>query len=80
MIGSRNTCTSCFGNGRCAQCDGSGIDPRRNEDQRKCRNCAGTGVCQTCNGTGAWMQPPPKYLIAVSKFGDEILGDGALQR
>ena len=62
MKGSRNTCTACFGNGRCAQCDGSGINVHLNEDQPKCRNCSGTGVCPTCNGTGAWMVPPPEII------------------
>jgi hypothetical protein len=62
MIGSRNTCTSCFGNGRCATCDGSGINPHLNEDQSKCRNCSGTGVCPVCNGSGAWMVPPPEII------------------
>jgi hypothetical protein len=61
MIGSRNTCTSCFGNGRCSQCDGSGLDPGSGE-QRKCASCAGSGVCSACNGSGAWMQPPPEIL------------------
>jgi hypothetical protein len=62
MIGSRNTCTSCFGNGSCAECDGSGINARGNEEQTKCRNCSGTGVCQACNRSGAWMTPPPEII------------------
>jgi hypothetical protein len=62
MISSRNTCASCFGNGRCSACDGSGINPHLNEDEPKCRNCSGTGVCPACNGTGAWMVPPPEII------------------
>ncbi|MGA9643038.1 MAG: hypothetical protein WBQ72_16695 [Terriglobales bacterium] len=62
MIGSRNRCTACFGDGKCAQCDGSGINVHLNEEQAKCRSCSGTGVCPTCNGTGAWMVPPPEII------------------
>ena len=35
MKGSRNTCTSCFGNGSCAQCNGSGLDAQRNHDNER---------------------------------------------
>jgi len=62
MTSSRNTCTSCFGDGRCAQCDGSGINTHLNENDPKCRNCSGTGVCPACNGTGAWMAHPPEII------------------
>ncbi len=62
MIGSRNTCTSCFGEGTCAACSGSGINSRLKEDPQQCRNCSGTGVCTACNGTGAWMVPPPEII------------------
>lgn len=63
-IGSRNTCTSCFGTGSCAQCDGSGLTSRLNvkEGPEKCRNCSGTGICLVCNGSGAWMTPPPEII------------------
>ena len=74
-IGSRNTCTACFGNGRCAQCDGSGINSRRNEDQPKCCNCSGTGVCPACNGTSAWMVPPPEIIdLGLSDLGLSEIG------
>jgi len=63
-MGSRNTCTSCFGNGSCARCGGSGLDAQRNNDenQSKCRTCFGTGVCTACNGTGAWTALPPEII------------------
>ena len=62
MTGSRNTCSSCFGNGQCPACEGSGLDPGRSDTQRKCASCSGTGACPVCNGTGAWMEPPPEIF------------------
>jgi hypothetical protein len=62
MIGSKNTCTSCFGNGSCPQCDGAGLAPSHGDDERKCQSCSGTGVCTACNGTGAWTVPPPEII------------------
>jgi hypothetical protein len=62
MMGSRNKCTACFGDGSCAQCGGSGVREQTKEDLEKCRNCSGTGVCPACNGTGAWMTPGPEII------------------
>ena len=60
--GSRNTCTSCFGDGSCATCGGSGVISRLKDDPQQCRNCSGTGVCPACEGSGAWMEPPPEII------------------
>jgi len=62
MTGSKNTCTFCFGNGSCPQCNGSGLDRSRSAEPRKCSACSGTGICFACNGTGAWTQPPPEIF------------------
>ena len=40
------------GNGKCARCDGTGINTQLDSDQPKCPYCHGTGVCAACNGTG----------------------------
>ena len=45
-------CHTCQGNGKCAECDGTGVNVHLNEDEPKCRNCSGTGTCPNCQGTG----------------------------
>jgi DnaJ-class molecular chaperone len=40
------------GDGKCAQCHGTGINTQPNSAQAKCPSCNGTGVCQTCGGRG----------------------------
>ena len=40
------------GNGKCARCDGTGVNPHLNSAEPKCPHCRGTGACPTCNGTG----------------------------
>jgi hypothetical protein len=52
MIVSRNACISCRGDGKCAECFGSGTNTHLNSDQPKCSNCLGTGICPGCEGTG----------------------------
>jgi DnaJ-class molecular chaperone len=46
------------GNGRCSQCNGTGINTRLDSDEPKCPACDGTGVCGTCRGAGVY--PPPQ--------------------
>lgn len=41
-------CPSCYGDGRCYSCGGSGIDMYDD----KCDRCYGSGKCQTCYGSG----------------------------
>jgi len=54
---SRGRCTGCAGgwltgNGKCAQCDGTGVNPQLDSAQPKCPNCGGSGVCPSCGGSG----------------------------
>jgi hypothetical protein len=62
MIVARNVCSSCLGDGKCAQCDGTGVNAHINEEEPKCRNCSGTGVCPVCNGTGGAILHQPEIL------------------
>lgn len=41
-----------IGNGKCSQCNGTGINTQLDAEQPKCPWCKGTGVCATCEGTG----------------------------
>jgi len=59
-------CPDCAGgvfsaNGKCGQCDGTGINIKLNSDEPKCPSCGGTGVCATCGGTGTrdWGEEGP---------------------
>jgi hypothetical protein len=45
-------CTFCGGDGKCAECGGTGVNPHLNEDEPNCRNCSGSGGCPGCEGTG----------------------------
>jgi hypothetical protein len=58
----RNACVDCSGNGRCAECSGTGINTHLNQDEPKCPKCSGTGVCATCNGSGRAYLPGPEIL------------------
>ena len=54
---SQRRCPDCDGswlggNGRCAVCHGTGVNPHLNSDEPKCPACGGTGVCPSCKGTG----------------------------
>ena len=55
----RPRCPACAGDlfslgdaGKCAQCNGTGINTQLNSAEPKCPYCKGTGVCATCHGTG----------------------------
>jgi len=56
MIAIRNACSVCHGDGKCAECNGTGINKHFNQDQPKCQNCGGSGVCQECGGTGSALR------------------------
>jgi DnaJ-class molecular chaperone len=52
-------CPNCAGDifslsdaGKCAHCNGTGINTRINSPEPKCPYCRGTGVCASCRGTG----------------------------
>lgn len=47
-------CDSGFlkGNGKCAQCHGTGVNTQLDSIQPKCPYCHGTGMCATCDGSG----------------------------
>ena len=47
---SSETCTRCWGSGKCTTCRGKGYVV--GAVKRKCSDCNGTGVCQRCKGTG----------------------------
>jgi hypothetical protein len=54
---SRNKCTACaggflIGDGKCGQCNGTGINTQLDSAQPKCPYCKGTGVCAACGGAG----------------------------
>ena len=53
-------CDSGFleGDGKCAQCHGTGINTQLDSAQPKCPYCAGTGVCRSCGGTGLYTDDP----------------------
>ena len=55
-------CSACEGGGKCAECDGTGINVHLNEAEPKCRNCSGTGTCPTCRGTGRVLVHLPEAL------------------
>ena len=55
----REVCIACHGTGKCADCDGSGINTHWNQREPKCRSCAGSGTCSDCQGTGRYYQLPP---------------------
>ena len=46
------TCYSCYGNGSCKSCNGSGRDSYMRNG--KCGVCRGTGRCVGCNGKGVY--------------------------
>ena len=48
----RDGCIACHGTGKCADCDGTGINLHLNESEPKCERCTGTGTCSDCQGTG----------------------------
>lgn len=65
----RNICVACQGNGKCATCDGTGINVHINESEPKCKSCAGTGVCSECQGTGRdYVLPPTIEDLGLDKL------------
>ena len=71
MIQRPSRCPGCaegafVGNGRCAQCNGTGTNVNLASDQPKCPACRGTGVCPTCNGAGIY--PLPKEPQTIQKL------------
>jgi hypothetical protein len=40
------------GNGKCKQCEGTGVNTQLDSERPKCPYCKGTGVCATCEGAG----------------------------
>jgi len=57
MTTRRGRCPDCAegvweGNGRCRQCNGTGVNTQFDSEQAQCPYCKGTGVCGTCRGTG----------------------------
>jgi DnaJ-class molecular chaperone len=53
----RDRCPDCDGgflegNGKCAQCHGTGINTQLDSAQPKCPYCAGAGTCATCFASG----------------------------
>ena len=55
-----NTCTACWGSGKCRQCEGRGSwieefvdsDGEPYEETVYCNECNGSGVCWLCGGYG----------------------------
>lgn len=62
MVSREDACGSCHGDGKCAECFGSGTNVHLNSDQPKCQNCAGTGTCPACNGSGSVYNRGPEIL------------------
>ena len=56
----RNVCVDCRGDGKCPECDGTGVNTHLNEAEPKCSRCSGTGKCLACGGTGRWYVRPPE--------------------
>ncbi len=57
MPGGRARCPDCNsgflqGDGKCSQCNGTGVNTQLDSGQPKCPYCKGTGVCASCGGTG----------------------------
>jgi hypothetical protein len=53
----RQRCLDCaggwiVGDGKCAQCNGTGVNTQLDSAQPKCPYCKGTGLCGTCGGSG----------------------------
>ena len=46
-------CPACHGEGKCAECFGTGTNTHLNDSEPKCRKCQGSGVCPECQGTGS---------------------------
>ena len=64
----RDVCVDCNGNGKCAGCDGTGVNTHLNEAEPKCRECSGTGICPTCHGAGrTYLVPPPIQDLGLNK-------------
>jgi hypothetical protein len=66
----RGRCPDCDGgwfegNGKCAQCHGTGINTQLDSDQPKCPFCDGTGLCRSCGGTGIPGGDPDKPLSII---------------
>ena len=55
-------CPECKDNGKCAECNGTGINVHINETEPKCRNCSGTGVCPMCEGRYSDLTGTPANL------------------
>jgi hypothetical protein len=55
-----NVCVDCLGDGKCSECNGTGVNTHVNEDELKCRKCTGTGVCLTCDGSDKGYVLEPK--------------------
>jgi len=50
---SSQTCVSCYGDGRCHVCGGSGVYSRYGQSHT-CTACYGTGKCSICGGKGRY--------------------------
>ena len=58
-------CPECKDDGKCVQCNGTGINIHINEAEPKCSNCAGTGICPTCECR--WSEKPKDAETGVAK-------------
>jgi hypothetical protein len=58
LFSSDPRCPQCKDDGKCSECNGTGVNARLNEDDPKCRNCRGTGKCPACEGRGRAFTPP----------------------
>ncbi len=53
LTAKRNSCVYCLGDGKCSECNGTGVNMHLNDDEPKCRSCGGTGICPNCGGSGS---------------------------
>jgi len=60
-------CPQCKDDGKCVECDGTGVNIHLNEDERKCKTCEGTGACSACNGAGRFLSPPTPLSPGLEK-------------
>jgi len=58
----RDACVDCRGDGKCSECNGTGINVHLNHDEAKCRHCSGTGICPKCGGSGRGVVLPLEIL------------------
>lgn len=69
----RGKCPSCdggflVGDGRCARCHGTGINPQIDSAQPECPFCRGSGTCADCGGLGYQREGGDKIQTL---FGDQ---------